>query len=163
ILCENEQDGEAYEQQPDYPNPPDWLAGLNQAQYALAYLDVRCRHLTALHDPLLLQGALGGPDTATRPNRAGPRRALPPTRPGVAGDAAAQRRHPAARSRTRTAPAGAGDNATVQKADAEIATIDAASANLSAGPTSNSQLDESGALAAAPRRRLTARTTGPPP
>ena len=34
--------------------------------YYLAYLDVWERHITALDDPLILEPALGGPDTTTR-------------------------------------------------------------------------------------------------
>ena len=162
ILCENDADV-AYEQQPDYPSPPGWLASLGTAQYALAYLDVWGRHVTALDDPRLREVALGGPDTDTRLKRVWQVKLLPLAVTGNASDLAALQAERAAIAQKRAAAAAAGDTATVQKADAEIAKIDAEIANLSAGPTCDSGFDEWDALVADPDRRLNARTTAPPP
>jgi hypothetical protein len=162
ILCENEQDGVPYEQQPDYPNPPDWFAGLG-GPYALAYLDVWGRHVTALDDPRLREVALGGPDTDTRLKRVWQVKILPLAVTGSADKLAALQAERAALAQKRAAAAAAGDTATVQKADAEIAKIDAAIASLSSGPACDAQFDEWDALVADPDRRLNARTTAPPP
>jgi hypothetical protein len=61
ILCENETDIN-YEQQREYPNPPEIASGSS----LLFYLDVWERHITALEDDYTREKALGGPDTATR-------------------------------------------------------------------------------------------------
>src|SRR5438552_9390926 len=62
VLCENEQDV-LFTAQSDYPEAtlPDDLK-----DYALVYLDVWQRHITALEDPTLRESALGGIDTTTR-------------------------------------------------------------------------------------------------
>lgn len=74
VLCENEAEV-GYEEQPDYPLDPGWLATLADPPILslppadgvyLAYLDVWERHLTALEAPHIREVALGGPDTATR-------------------------------------------------------------------------------------------------
>ncbi|GAX45668.1 hypothetical protein NIES4075_66890 [Tolypothrix sp. NIES-4075] len=65
ILCQNEATV-TYEQQPDFPDPPNALDGLSKAIAGIIYLDVWQRHLTALDDPQICEVALGGPDTATR-------------------------------------------------------------------------------------------------
>jgi hypothetical protein len=69
ILCENDADV-AYEKQPYLPNviPPDVLTLLqeNKTLWAIVYLDVWQRHITALDDPHIREVALGGPDTSTR-------------------------------------------------------------------------------------------------
>jgi Family of unknown function (DUF6519) len=163
ILCENEQDGVPYEQQPDYPNPPDWLAGLGNTPYALAYLDVWGRHVTALDDPRLREVALGGPDTDTRLKRVWQVKILPLAVTGSTGDLAALQAKRASLAQKRAAAVAAGDTPTVQKLDAEIAELDAAIAEASSGPTCDSQFDEWDALVADPDRRLNARTTAPPP
>lgn len=51
-----------YLTQPDLPTPPP----LPNGGKAIVYLDVWERSITALEDPLLLEIALGGPDTTTR-------------------------------------------------------------------------------------------------
>ncbi len=163
ILCENEQDGVPYEQQPDYPNPPDWLAALGGASYALAYLDVWGRHVTALDDPRLREAALGGPDTDTRLKRVWQVKILPLAVAGSADQLAALQTKRDALVQKRAAAVAAGDTATVQKVDAEIAKIDAAIALLPAGPTCEVPFDDWDALVADPDRWLNARTTAPPP
>ena len=69
ILCENDADV-AYEKQPYLPNviPPDVLTLLqeNKTLWAIVYLDVWQRHITALDDAHIREVALGGPDTSTR-------------------------------------------------------------------------------------------------
>lgn len=69
ILCENEEDV-LYEKQPYLPHavPPDVVTLLEEkkAQWAIVYLDVWNRHITALDDTHIREIALGGPDTATR-------------------------------------------------------------------------------------------------
>jgi len=163
ILCENEQDGVPYGQQPDYPGAPDWTTDLGTAQYALAYLDVWGRHVTALDDPRLREVALGGPDSDTRLKRVWQVKILPLAITGSADELAALQKKRASIVQKRAAAAAAGDTPTVQKADAEIAKIDALIATLSAGPTCDSPYDEWDALVADPDRRLNARTTAPPP
>jgi hypothetical protein len=62
VLCENEQDI-LFTAQPDYPEatiPSDLK------DYAVVYLDVWQRHITALEDPTLRESALAGIDTTTR-------------------------------------------------------------------------------------------------
>jgi hypothetical protein len=71
ILCENDADaGVPYDRQPYLLNatPPDVLTLLNDNKtlWAIIYLDVWQRHITALDDPHIREVALGGPDTATR-------------------------------------------------------------------------------------------------
>lgn len=69
ILCENDADV-TYDNQPYLPNatPPDVLTLLQDTKtlWAIVYLDVWQRHITALDDPHIREIALGGPDTATR-------------------------------------------------------------------------------------------------
>lgn len=69
ILCENEEDV-LYEKQPYLPHavPPDVVTLLEEkkAQWAIVYLDVWKRHITALDDTHIREVALGGPDTASR-------------------------------------------------------------------------------------------------
>lgn len=67
MLCENESHT-GYRSQPDFPNAPDVITLLTNAQAtaAIIYLDVWSRNITALDDPLIRETALGGPDTATR-------------------------------------------------------------------------------------------------
>ena len=62
ILCENEQEGCSYFNQPDYPLKD---SSLKDGTY-LVYLDVWERHITSLEDSAIREVALGGPDTATR-------------------------------------------------------------------------------------------------
>src|SRR5262249_2048210 len=89
ILCEDERDGVPYEQQPDYPSPPDWLAGLGNTPYAPAVRAVWGRHVTALDYPRLREVALGGPDTDTRLKRVWQVKILPLAVTGSTGDLAA--------------------------------------------------------------------------
>ena len=163
ILCENEQDGVPYGQQPDYPGAPDWTTGLDTSQYALAYLDVWGRHVTALDDPRLREVALGGPDSDTRLKRVWQVKILPLAITGSADELAALQKKRASIVQKRAAAAAAGDTPTVQKADAEIAKIDALIATISTGPTCDGPYEEWDALVADPDRRLNARTTAPPP
>jgi hypothetical protein len=67
ILCENDSEI-AYSEQPDLPAAPDipTLLQKGKTDIGLVYLDVWDRHITAIDDPLILEKALGGPDTATR-------------------------------------------------------------------------------------------------
>jgi len=69
ILCENDADV-TYDHQPYLPNatPPDVLTLLQNSKtlWAIVYLDVWQRHITALDDPHIREVALGGPDTTTR-------------------------------------------------------------------------------------------------
>jgi hypothetical protein len=72
ILCENEEDV-LYEEQPYLPTPPDVITLLKdkaqkekKPQWAIVYLDVWKRHITALDDTHIREVALGGPDTTTR-------------------------------------------------------------------------------------------------
>ena len=61
VLCQNEATV-GFEAQPDQPG-----AELpTTAGTYLAYLDVWQHHITALDDPMILETALGGPDTTTR-------------------------------------------------------------------------------------------------
>jgi hypothetical protein len=55
-------DKATYKNQPYFPNPPDLPGGGD----AVVYLDVWEREVTYVEDPLLLDDALGGADTATR-------------------------------------------------------------------------------------------------
>src|SRR5262249_6328751 len=150
ILCENEQDGVPYEQQPDYPNPANWASGLGGVSYALAYLDVWGRHVTALDDPRLREVALGGPDTDTRLKRVWQVKILPLAVTGSTDELASLQAKRAALVQKRATAAAAGDTATVQKVDAQIAKIDAAIAAVPAGPTCDAQFDEWDALVADP-------------
>lgn len=67
VLCENENET-PYKSQLDFPNAPDVIALLTNAQAtaAIIYLDVWTLHVTSLDDPLIRETALGGPDTASR-------------------------------------------------------------------------------------------------
>src|SRR5262245_8659850 len=78
VLCENENDT-PYKSQPDFPNAPDVIALLTNAQAtaAIIYLDVWSRHVTSLDDPLIRETALGGPDTASRVKTVWQVKALP--------------------------------------------------------------------------------------
>ena len=80
ILCENDADV-AYEKQPYLPNviPPDVLTLLqeNKTLWAIVYLDVWQRHITALDDAHIREVALGGPDTSTRAQTVGQVKILP--------------------------------------------------------------------------------------
>jgi hypothetical protein len=62
ILCENEDDGISYKNQPNLPEPPELSSGKSY----IVYLDVWERHITCLEDDDIREKALGGPDTATR-------------------------------------------------------------------------------------------------
>lgn len=69
ILCENDA-AVTYDNQPYLPNatPPAVLTLLQNSKtlWAIVYLDVWQRHITALDDPHIREVALGGPDTTTR-------------------------------------------------------------------------------------------------
>lgn len=67
LLCENEAEI-IYEEQPDFPNPPNVLELLETAETraGIFYLDVWQRHITTIDDLTLREVALGGPDTTTR-------------------------------------------------------------------------------------------------
>lgn len=69
LLCENEGDAGnpiVFNAQPDFPNAPDPSNDLKKTGFAIAYLDVWERHVTALDTPRLREVALNGPDTMTR-------------------------------------------------------------------------------------------------
>lgn len=67
LLCENEAEI-SYEEQPDFPNPPNVFELLEKAETraGIFYLDVWQRHITILDDLTLREVALGDADTATR-------------------------------------------------------------------------------------------------
>lgn len=67
LLCENETEI-TYKEQPDFPNPPDVLELLGEAETraGIFYLDIWQRHITTIDDLSIREVALGGPDTATR-------------------------------------------------------------------------------------------------
>ncbi len=67
ILCVNEAEA-PYDLQPYLPEPPAILESLEEAGavVGLVYLDVFERERTALDDPDLREGVLGGPDTTAR-------------------------------------------------------------------------------------------------
>ncbi len=99
ILCENETEGLAFENQPDLPmrklsdgTSPPWPQNftdpLGKACLGLVYLDVHARHITSLEDPSILEPALQNVDTATRSKTVWQVRVLPWT--GVFEDPAAR-------------------------------------------------------------------------
>lgn len=61
FLCENEEEGVRYLNQPHYP-----CDSLDSNRPLLVYLDVWERHVTSIEDDSIREKALGGPDTATR-------------------------------------------------------------------------------------------------
>jgi len=64
ILCENDMENTRYNNQQDYPNPPQM--DLDTRKDYLVYLDVWEHHITALEDDYIREKALGGLDTASR-------------------------------------------------------------------------------------------------
>ncbi len=67
VLCENDA-ACRYSKQPDYPGATSHLTALLDAGYTrfIVYLDVWDRHVTALEEPAMADGALDGIDTTTR-------------------------------------------------------------------------------------------------
>ena len=163
ILCENETDGLPYDQQPDYPHPPDWTAALGDARYALAYLDVWGRHVTALDDPRLREVALGGPDTATRLKRVWQVKVLPLSLGTGSASPEYLARLRARLVSERAQAVAAHRDDVVAKLDAEIAKLDAAIASSGTDPTCDGDFEEWDTLVADPDRTLNARTTAPAP
>jgi len=64
ILCENDMENTRYNNQQNYPNPPQME--LDTRKNYLVYLDVWEHHITALEDDYIREKALGGLDTASR-------------------------------------------------------------------------------------------------
>jgi hypothetical protein len=155
ILCENETDALPYDEQPDYPGSPDWTAAVGDARFALVYLDVWGRHITALDDPRLREVALGGPDTATRVKRVWQVKVLPLSISSDPAKLAALQKKRDSLAQKRAQAAAAGDTPTVTTLDASIAT-------LGAPPTCSGDYQEWDDLVAQPDRTLNARTTAPP-
>jgi len=163
ILCENETDALPYDKQPDYPGSADWTTAIGDARFALVYLDVWGRHVTALDDPRLREVALGGPDTATRLKRVWQVKVLPLSISSDPAKLAALQKKRDSLAQKRAQAAAAGDTPTVTTLDAEIAKLDAAIATLGAPPTCSGDYQEWDDLVAQPDRTLNARTTAPPP
>jgi len=165
LLCVNETDALKYEAQPDLPGAQDWVdaAAKAKAAFAVAYLDVWERHITALDDPLLREPALGGPDTATRIKTVWQVRVLPIA---SVGDAAKLKDLKAKRAalvkKIADAKAAGAKAAEIAKLEADLAKLDAAIAALGA-PTCDGPFKEWDDLVADPARTLNARTTPPAP
>lgn len=164
ILCENEIDPLEFTAQPDFPNPPNPLDDLKKTGFALAYLDVWERHVTALDVPRLREVALNGPDTMTRVRTVWQVKLLPvefkKQDVSVELQKLLQQRQ---RLQDKLAAAqAAGDIATVNDIQAKLPEIDKLVADLrgKAGdaPSCDTTFPEWDALSAAVKRTLTAST-----
>lgn len=62
VVCENDNDNLTYQNQVDYPSPPELETGTKY----LVYLHAWFRHITSVEDGYIREVALGGPDTTTR-------------------------------------------------------------------------------------------------
>jgi hypothetical protein len=164
ILCENEIAPLEFTAQPDFPNPPNPADDLKKTGFAIAYLDVWERHVTALDVPRLREVALNGPDTMTRVRTVWQVKLLPVafTKVDVSADLkklADQRQ----KLQQKLADAqAAGDTATINEINAKLAEIDKAIADLQAkagdAPHCDTPFAEWDALTAAVKRTLTAST-----
>lgn len=167
ILCENERDGLDYREQPDRLDTSAALEELRlgKASLGVVYLDVWLRHITALHDPLIREIALGGPDTATRTQVVWQVRVLPlPVRPRDTSELARlQARRAALQAQLAAVLAAGGDPTALVR---ELADVNARIAEIegpAAGPvTCESSLPSWDALIAPAPARLAARTTPTP-
>lgn len=165
ILCENEGDAGkpiAYAAQPDLPNPPDALADVEKTGFAIAYLDVWERHVTALDVPRLREVALNGPDTMTRVRTVWQVRLLPVSfkKADVGPQLAKLVKERLELLKKRAEAAAAGDQTTVKDIDAKLTEINTAIAALQAkaadAPSCDMPFSEWDALTTPAKRTLTA-------
>lgn len=168
LLCENEDDKLDYRTQPhrwDIGPVGDELRAA-KATAGLVYLDVWLRHITALHDPLIREVALGGPDTATRTQIVWQVRILPVPRgtPDREQIAALQTKRTELQTRLAAVLAAGGDSTAIVQELAQVnlklAELNAASSTApltcdSVVPAWNKLIDESSG-------RLNARTASTP-
>ncbi len=164
ILCENEIGQIEFTAQPDFPNPPDPANDLKKTGFAIAYLDVWERHVTALDVPRLREVALNGPDTMTRVRTVWQVKLLPVEfkKVDVSAELKALLQERKDFQEKLAAAQAAGDTATVNDILARLAEIDKVIAVLQAkaadAPACDTPFAEWDALTAAVKRSLTAST-----
>lgn len=164
ILCENER-AVLYEEQPDFPDPPDVLGVLQEAgtDLGIVYLDVWRRHVTALDDPLIREKALSGPDTATRVKTVWQVKVLPVR--GRPADTPAYRelqaRHEALEARLEMLEEAGAEPTAIEEVKKELAELEQAINQVPPMASCQDAFPEWRDLFADPRRRLKARTEPP--
>lgn len=164
ILCENEIDSIDFTTQPDFPNPPDPMGDVQKTGFALAYLDVWERHITALDVPRLREVALNGPDSMTRVRTVWQVKLLPVEfkQVDVSAELGKLLQERQELQLKMAAAQAAGDTATVKDIQTKLIQIDQIIANLQAkagdAPHCDTPFTEWDALNATVKRTLTAST-----
>ena len=168
ILSENDESKQpvVYNDQPDFPKPPDILKLMTEKEAALGlvYLDVWQRHITALDDPYIREKALGGPDTTTRLKTVWQVKVLPlpsvnVNNPDVLAKIVVQRQSLEVKLNS-LLPEGSPED--IEKARSELANVQHKIMELIPHPLCGKDFDEWMELTDTSRGTLKARTVQPP-